>query len=166
MAFFMSKIPYFYEMIYTFENQQFIKSDLQTVWKYFNNPKHIQALTPPKMQLKTRTQNLPNQIHKNLNISYWVSPLFGIPISWKTEIISVEENKSFIDIQIKGPYKKWHHLHTLEEVENGILMKDFVTYELPLGFIGSFIHEILVKKEIENLFKFRTKQIQKHFENE
>lgn len=153
-------------MIYNFEDQQFIKSDLQTVWKYFNNPKHIQALTPPKMHLKTRTQNLPNQIHENLEISYNVSPLFGIPLKWKTKITNVVPNESFIDIQIKGPYKIWHHLHTFKQVKEGVLMKDFITYQLPLGFIGNFIHKILVKKEIENLFEFRTKQVQKHFENE
>nr|WP_297310199.1 SRPBCC family protein [uncultured Flavobacterium sp.] len=153
-------------MIYNFEDQQFIKSDLQTVWKYFNNPKHIHALTTLKMQLKTRTQNLPNQIHKNLIISYWVSPLFGIPLKWKTKITNVVPNESFIDIQIKGPYKIWHHLHTFKQVKEGVLMKDFITYQLPLGFIGNFIHKILVKKEIENLFEFRTKQVQKHFENE
>lgn len=153
-------------MIYTFESKQFIKSDIISVWNYFSNPKHIHALTPPKMHLKTRTQNLPSKIHVNLKITYWVSPLFGIPLKWKTKITSIDINKSFVDIQIKGPYKMWHHVHTFEEVENGILMKDFVTYELPFGFIGNFTNRLLVKKRIEKLFDYRTKQIQKYFENE
>ena len=153
-------------MIYTFENEQFIKSDIDSVWNYFNNPKHINSLTPPEMHFHTLTTNLPEQIHTDLIISYWVSPLFRIPLKWKTKIISVEKNKSFIDIQIKGPYKKWHHLHTFEKVENGVLMKDIITYELPFGRLGDFVHRIVVKKKVDQLFEFRTKQIQKHFENE
>lgn len=153
-------------MIYIFENKQFIKSDMDTVWNYFNNPKHINSLTPSEMHFRTLTEDLPNKIHVDLIISYWVSPLLYIPLKWKTKIISVEKNKSFIDIQIKGPYKKWHHLHTFQKVEDGILMKDIITYELPFGKLGDFVHRILVKKKIEQLFKFRSKQIKKHFENE
>ena len=153
-------------MIYTFENKQFIKNDLQTVWKYFNDPKHINALTPPEMKFRTLTKNLPKQIHTDLIISYWVSPLFGIPMKWKTKIVSVENHKSFIDIQIQGPYKKWHHLHTFEEVENGVLMTDFITYQLPFGCVGNFAHRILVEKKIQELFNFRALQIKKQFENE
>lgn len=153
-------------MIYTFENEQFIKSDIDSVWNYFSNPKHINSLTPIEMHFRTLTTNLPEQIHINLIISYWVSPLFRIPLKWKTKIISVEKNKSFIDIQIKGPYKKWHHLHTFEKVENGVLIKDIITYELPFGRLGDFVHRIVVKKKVDQLFEFRTKQIQKHFENE
>lgn len=153
-------------MIFTFENKQFIKSDLKTVWSYFSNPKHINALTPPEMHFKTLTENLPTQIYKDQVITYWVSPLFQIPMKWKTKIISVENEKSFIDIQIKGPYKKWHHLHTFEKIKDGILMTDLITYELPFGYLGNLVHRILVKEKIEELFEFRTKQIQKHFENE
>ena len=99
-------------------------------------------------------------------IDYIVPPIFHIPLKRKKKIISVEKNKSFIDIQIKGPYKKWHHLHTFEKVENGVLMKDIITYELPFGRLGDFVHRIVVKKKVDQLFEFRTKQIQKHFENE
>lgn len=153
-------------MIYTFENHQIIKSDFNTVWEFFNNPKHINRLTPSEMNFKTLTKNLPNKIHENLEISYNVSPLFGIPLKWKTLISSVIPNKSFVDIQIKGPYKMWHHLHTFEKVDDGVLMKDFVTYELPFGFIGKLVHEVLVKRKIEELFKYRSQLIQKQLENE
>ena len=153
-------------MIYTFKNHQIIKSDFNTVWEFFNDPKHINVLTPPEMKFLTLTKNLPKQIHENLEISYNVSPLFGIPLKWKTKITTVVPNESFIDIQIKGPYNMWHHLHTFEQVAEGVLMKDEVTYKMPLGIIGRLVHKILVKNKIEELFAYRTQQIKKCIENE
>ena len=153
-------------MIYTFKNTQLIKCDLMTVWKFFSNPKNINGLTPKKMHFRTITKNLPDQIHEKMVIVYHVSPLFSIPLKWVTTIISVVPNQSFIDIQQRGPFKKWHHLHTFTETKDGVLMTDLVTYELPFGIIGDLTHNILVKKEIEKLFQYRTHIIHTYFKNE
>jgi len=155
-----------YAVIYTFRTQQLIKTDLDLVWSFFSNPEHIHTLTPAQMRFRTITQNLPNQIHENLVIVYKISPIFPIPLKWETKIISVKTHKNFVDILTKGPYKKWHHLHTFEKTKQGVLLTDEVTYELPFDFIGNFFHRILVKKKIEKLFTYRTQQINKQFKND
>ena len=37
-----------------------------------------------------------------------------------------------MDIQVMGPYNSWVHRHLLETVPEGTLMRDNVTYTLPL----------------------------------
>lgn len=41
--------------------------------------------------------------------------LHGIPVRWQSKITDWKPNKKFSDIQLKGPYKHWHHTHEFEE---------------------------------------------------
>jgi len=38
-----------------------------------------------------------------------------------------------------------------------------VHYELPLGFIGDATHSLFIKKQLEEIFDYRYKKIQKIF---
>ena len=103
------------------------------------------------------------EIHQGMLIDYTVRPLFGIPLRWQTEICRVEKPYIFTDRQLKGPYKMWEHTHSYEKVENGILMKDEVKYQLPLGVLGDIANSIIVKKKIEEIFAYRKKVLETMF---
>lgn len=107
------------------------------------------------MQLRMTSEALPAQIYPGLIITYKVSPLLGLPLSWMTEITAVSPGKYFVDEQRKGPFRFWHHQHLFEEQGPGVLMTDIVHYRLPLGPLGSLAHQLFVKKELQALFAFR-----------
>ena len=88
-------------------------------------------------------------------IEYKVSPLLKIPMKWKTKITQVEQKKSFTDFQQKGPYKYWNHFHEFIPNEKGVLMKDTIDYELPLGILGSIAHVMVVKSKLNHIFNYR-----------
>ena len=90
-------------------------------------------------------------------ISYKVSPLFGIKTTWVTEIVHLKENSYFVDEQRVGPYKMWHHQHILESIDNGTLMKDIVSYQPPLGILGTLANQMIIKKKLNEIFDYRTK---------
>ena len=69
----------------------------------------------------------------------------------------------FIDEQIKGPYKKWHHLHEFEEKDNGTLIKDHITYIIPFGALGSLLLGNFIRKDVEKIFNYRKKIIEEKF---
>ena len=96
-------------------------------------------------------------------IDYKVKPLFGIPMSWRTEIKDVQKPNSFTDIQLKGPYRIWEHTHTFIEKENGVLMQDVVKYQLPFGPLGVLTHALLVRRKLASLFAFRKAAIDRIF---
>jgi ligand-binding SRPBCC domain-containing protein len=48
-------------------------------------------------------------------------------------------------------------------MENGVLIKDEVNYELPLGILGNIAHAIFVKKKVESIFKFREQALNRLF---
>jgi len=93
-------------------------------------------------------------------IVYKLSPLKGYTTEWVTEITHVKNGEYFIDEQRFGPYALWHHKHSLTPIEGGVLMHDVVHYKLPLGFLGRIAHALFVKKQIQNIFDYRTQQLE------
>ena len=61
----------------------------------------------------------------------------------------------FVDVQAKGPYRKWIHEHRFEKVEGGTLMVDVVEYAVPGGWFAPIIHKLFIKKDIEAIFRYR-----------
>lgn len=94
-------------------------------------------------------------MQEGMEIEYKVTPLFGIPMKWKTKITQVDFYKSFTDFQEKGPYKLWNHHHEFIENKDGVLMKDNLTYEMPYGVLGQLAHSLIVKKKLKRIFDYR-----------
>lgn len=102
-------------------------------------------------------------MYPGMIISYKVKPLFGIKVTWVTEITQVSDKKYFIDEQRIGPYALWHHEHFIEKIEGGVLMKDIVSYKPPFGFLGTIANAILIKKQLKTIFNYRFRAIEKEF---
>jgi ligand-binding SRPBCC domain-containing protein len=103
------------------------------------------------------------KMYPGMIIIYKVSPVFGIKMTWVTEITHIREKEYFVDEQRIGPYAIWHHEHKLESIEGGVLMTDIVSYKPPFGFLGSIANSILIKKQLQNIFDYRNKAIGKIF---
>lgn len=150
-------------MRYQLHKEQQLNSDIETAWKFFSSPHNLSKITPKDMAF-TVTFDLGDQpIYEGMEISYTVSPILRIPMKWKTLITQVEYQKSFTDLQTKGPYKYWNHFHKLEANDSGVLVKDTVDYELPFGFIGNIAHQLFVKKKLESIFNYRYQFLEKKF---
>ena len=148
--------------MYQLKRTQFIKTDLKTAWDFFSSPGNLKKITPQYMGFDVKTA-LPEKMYEGLMIEYTVKPLLGIPVNWITEIKTVKELEFFVDEQRKGPYKIWHHEHHFKEVDGGVEMTDIVSYELPLGILGRFMHPFLVQKKLEEIFDFRFKAVEELF---
>jgi len=86
-----------------------------------------------------------------------------VPIQWRTLIAEWNPKNSFVDTQLKGPYKLWHHTHTFIEKDGGVLMTDTVRYEVPFGTLGDLIAGNYVKKDVTKIFNYRKEVISKTF---
>ncbi|MDQ2918545.1 MAG: SRPBCC family protein [Verrucomicrobiota bacterium] len=106
--------------------------------------------------------DLPPEIHAGMMIRYTVSPLFGIPMTWVTEITHVRKPHYFSDEQRVGPYRLWHHEHSFraisaEETE----VDDLIHYVPPFGPFGAILNQLLVRPQLGRIFDFRTQQLSK-----
>lgn len=83
-----------------------------------------------------------------------------IPLRWRSEITVWNPPYSFQDIQLKGPYSKWEHLHTFTETVNGTLVEDRIEYKV---FGGALIEKFFVRPDLMKIFSFRMKKLEEIF---
>ena len=120
------------------------------------NPANLSRVTPIEMNF-TITSRVPEKIYPGLIITYKVSPVFSIPVSWVTEITQVKEPFYFVDEQRSGPYAIWHHEHHFVSVDNGVMMTDRLFYKVPFGSFGNLLDRIFIHQKVEGIFAFRKK---------
>lgn len=127
---------------------------LKEAWDFFSNPSNLMYITPPRLRFRM-TSEAPGRIYPGLIMTYSFSPFFGLPVEWVTEITHVKEPEFFVDDQRLGPYKLWHHEHMFKETGGGVEVHDLVHYALPLGPLRNIAHELVVKKQLKEIFDYR-----------
>ena len=132
---------------------------LEQCWRFFSDPRNLAKITPPELGFIVRSE-LPEEIHAGLMIRYAVSPLFGIPISWLTEITQVQKPHYFVDEQRVGPYCIWHHEHFFRALgDRRTEVRDLVHYVPPFGPLGALFEPLLIRPQLTRIFDFRQQQL-------
>ncbi|GGG47974.1 SRPBCC family protein [Bizionia arctica] len=150
--------------VYTLSSKQKLPISLDEAWKFLSNPKNLKTITPEYMGFNIISGS-DKPMFAGQIIQYIVTPVFGIKTNWVTEITHVVDKTYFVDEQRFGPYALWHHKHFITEVPGGVEMEDIIDYKLPFGFLGRWIHPILVKPKLIEIFNHRTKKLNELFGN-
>ncbi|ANW96444.1 hypothetical protein AXE80_09200 [Wenyingzhuangia fucanilytica] len=148
---------------YQLKKEQYIEASLDEVWDFISSPKNLKKITPKHMGFDITSDNSDDKMYAGMIICYIVKPLLGIPTKWVTEITQVVPKKYFVDEQRIGPYKIWHHQHILIEKDQGVLMKDIITYQPPFGFLGAMANFLFIKKQLNHIFKYRFDVVNQQF---
>jgi ligand-binding SRPBCC domain-containing protein len=146
--------------IHRLDREQFIPRPLPEVFDFFSRARNLEALTPPLLRFEVITPE-PIEMRPGALITYRLH-LHGISLNWVTQIEAWEERRSFVDRQLNGPYRLWHHRHDFEARDGGTLVSDHVHYGLPLGPLGEIAHELLVKQDLRTIFDFRRDAVRQH----
>ncbi|MEZ5357484.1 MAG: SRPBCC family protein [Candidatus Zixiibacteriota bacterium] len=144
-------------MVYTLRQEQIIGREIKEVFSFFERPENLCKITPPKMKFDILTPQ-PLEMRTGAVFDYVVN-IMGVNQHWRTLIERYNPPHSFIDIQLNGPYRLWHHTHEFEEHAEGTLIRDTIRYVLPFGFIGRIVHPLIVRPQLERIFSFRRKAI-------
>lgn len=148
---------------YQFTQTQKIKASIDEVWDFVSSPANLKDITPAYMDFNVTSNSGSDKMYAGMIITYVVKPLLGIGMKWMTEISQVKDKEYFVDEQRMGPYKLWHHQHKLQKIEGGVLMTDIVTYIPPFGFLGAIANSLFIKKQLQQIFDYRTKAVDEKF---
>ena len=140
-----------------FTTEQFLPLKPGQVFKFFSRAENLEILTPPWLHFKILSKST-SEIEKGTVIEYRLK-IHGFPVHWRTLINEMNENESFKDVQLKGPYAKWHHVHKFNSVPGGCLLTDEIIYRIPTGFVGNFFIGGWISKDIQKIFKYRQDKI-------
>jgi len=141
--------------------EQFLPVSLEEAFDFFRDPTNLQVITPPWMGFFLAGPP-PDPIEKESRIDFRIR-LLGVPMNWRTRISRWEPPHAFVDLQEQGPYAYWEHLHALEAVGDGVLMRDHVRYRLPLAPLSAPIHAVAVRPVLDRIFDHRFRAIRDRF---
>ncbi len=127
------------------------------VWAFFADPHNREAITPDFRRFHVVTPR-PVATATGALIDYRLS-LGGVPFRWRTRIEDVLPGARFVDVQLRGPYRRWRHLHTFEDAPGGTRVGDRVEYELPLGWLGDLAHAAFVRRALRRIFDHRAARV-------
>jgi len=129
---------------------------LLETFEVFKDPANLAKITPNWLNFQVLTKNV--DMRKGAEIEYNIRWL-GLPMHWRTLISAYDPPHDFVDEQAEGPYSLWRHHHTFEETAAGTKVGDHVEYALPLGVLGQIAHAVMVKRQLEAIFRFRQREI-------
>jgi ligand-binding SRPBCC domain-containing protein len=139
--------------IHTLNRSQHLSRRPRDAFELFADAHNLEAITPPWLSFRVVTPG-PIEMLPGSLIEYRLR-LHGVPIRWLTRIEIWEPGHRFVDVQVRGPYRLWHHTHTFEPDGDGTLMRDVVRYALPLGPLGELARLAFVRRDLERIFDFR-----------
>lgn len=143
--------------------KQVLPITLDTAWSFFSDPGNLQNITPENMDFRIIFPNDQIKMFPGMILQYKVRLIFNISMTWLTEITQVREPFFFIDSQLKGPYKFWHHQHHFREVAEGVEMEDILFYEVPGGVFGKLLEKVIIEKRVEGIFNYRAAKLKMLF---
>jgi hypothetical protein len=141
--------------------EQFLARPRPEVFAFFTDVANLARITPDFLHFTILTP-LPLEMAAGALIDYRLR-LFGIPFQWQTRIETFAPPERFSDIQARGPYRSWRHLHEFEERDGGTLMRDTVDYALPLGPLGAVAHALFVRRSVARIFDHRREVLAREF---
>lgn len=137
--------------------EQFLPLPREKVFPFFAEARNLETITPPLLNFQVEKMST-EKIQEGTLIDYKLK-IRGVPVGWRTRIEEWNPIDKFVDTQLKGPYKKWHHTHTFEDLGSGTLMRDVVRYQLPLGKLGQVFGGAFVRGDVEEIFAYRQKVV-------
>lgn len=141
--------------------EQWLPQAAQTLWPFFCDAHNLETITPPFLHFRVLGQSS-RGIGEGTAIDYRLR-LDGVPMRWQSRIEAWNPPRSFVDTQVRGPYRLWHHTHEFEPLGAGTLMRDTVRYRLPAGWLGTLAAGRRVAGYVERIFDFRARRIDEIF---
>ena len=137
-----------------FAASQWVPTALDETFAFFADAWNLERITPPFLGFRIITP-APTAMRVGTLIDYCMR-LRGIPVRWRTEITAWDPPRSFTDVQVRGPYRKWVHRHDFVAENGGNRFDDNVSYVVPGG---ASVDRWIVRPDLERIFEYRRNAI-------
>ena len=136
------------------QRTQLVAARLDEAWRFYADPANLEAITPH--WLGFRVESAPDALGRGAFLRYRLS-LFGLPVRWTTVIARWHPPRSFVDVQLSGPYLLWEHTHRLSSVDGGTEIHDHVRYRVPGGPVAPLVDRV-AGRLLASIFDYRAER--------
>lgn len=138
-----------------------VSRSLPDVFAFFAEAGNLEEITPPWLKFRVLTAH-PVEMKEGAKIAYSLR-IHGVPMRWLTQIECWEPPLSFVDVQLKGPYRLWRHTHRFSRKGDRTVLADTVEFALPFGMLGDLVYHLQVARDVDRIFDYREQRIKERF---
>jgi ligand-binding SRPBCC domain-containing protein len=139
-----------------FEQAMHFPHPVGVMFDFFCRPATLVTISPPELHMQLVEG--PEKIVLGSKITF-KGRRWGLSQTIVSQITVFEPDTKFVDVMVKGPFKKWEHTHRFEATEDGTRVTDHIEYERPGGLLGLVATESLVRSDLEKIFAFRIQKL-------
>lgn len=148
----------------TYERSVRVSAPFEAVWEFHSTEQGLVDLTPGWMNIRIEAvrgpdgEPDPDVLEAGSVVESSVRP-FGVGPrqSWISDIVARERSGGsayFRDVMTDGPFAEWVHTHMFYEDDGATIVRDQVSYELPLGSVGRALGPLAVVG-LDPMFRYR-----------
>ncbi|MGO4191147.1 cyclase [Arthrobacter sp. YAF17] len=89
----------------------------------------------------------------------WRAWHFGVPIRMTNRITQMEAPDFFVDEQVRGPFRRFRHVHEFGEDADGTTMVDRIEFAAPLGLLGRVAEKLVLARYLRTLIEARNRHL-------
>jgi ligand-binding SRPBCC domain-containing protein len=145
--------------VHALDLEQRVARSLPEVFEFFSQARNLERITPPWLHFRL-LREAPGELGEGSLIEYRLR-VHGVPVRWTSRIEIWEPGTVFVDRQVCGPYRLWRHRHDFAASGPETVVRDHVRYAMPLGPIGELAHTLLIRRDLERIFTFRRRAIER-----
>ncbi len=137
----------------TFVARSVIPAPADEVFAFHERPGAFERLTPPyeRVEVVEREGSIEDGDRTVLRMK--VGP---ISQRWVAEHRDYQPGLQFVDVQLRGPFAQWEHLHRVEpKGPDEAVMIDRVEWRAPLGPLGKLVATPMIEKRLRRMFAYR-----------
>ncbi len=135
---------------------------IEEAWDFFTSPKNLRLTTPHWLDLRLNMEP-PEYLHPGTIVSATIRPFPVITTDWISELTHIRPPQFYITEQRVGPFKMWHHEHHFRAIDGGVEVEDIILYGMRYGMVGSFFHNVFVRKKLHEAFSHRAQVLEQRF---
>lgn len=144
--------------VFEFATSLWLPVPRDELFPFFADARNLEKITPPWLSFEVLTPD-PIPMAVGTLIDYRLR-WRGIPLTWRSEIAAWEPPELFVDRQVRGPYRLWHHQHRFQERDGGTEVSDRVRYAV---WFGELAHRLGVRRDVEAIFSHRSRCMRELF---
>jgi uncharacterized protein (TIGR01777 family) len=141
-----------------------VRGDPGELRSFFRDGRSLGPLTPGFISMEPVGESASGPIRAGDTLEYRVrvGPT-PVAMPWLTLIEEVHDDGGFVDSAPRSPYASWWHVHTFQDVEGGVEVRDDAYYSPPLGPLGRLTHPLSVAPILRTVFACRAHALGRRF---
>ncbi|MET4147243.1 MULTISPECIES: SRPBCC family protein [unclassified Arthrobacter] len=89
----------------------------------------------------------------------WRAWHFGVPLQMTSRITEMQIPDYFVDEQVKGPFRRFRHVHEFSQDSAGTTMVDRIEFVAPFGPIGRMAEKLVLGRYLQRLIETRNRHL-------